>query len=82
MKEKPVFTVKFNEDRSQMVIVLEVGEESSAAAIDLDVSETTLKLESKHYELKEKLQEKVDPDSIRAKFSKTKKTLTLTLETV
>ena len=82
MKEKPSFTVNLNQESSQMVIVIEVQMEESAANIDLDVSETHLKLKSEHYELNEKLQARVDPDSIKAKFKKALKTLTLTLDTI
>jgi len=82
MKEKPVFTVTFDDERTKMIIVLEVEMEDSAKNFDLDVSKTHLMLISEHYEMNVKLEADVDPDSIKAKFSKAKKTLTLTLKTL
>ncbi len=70
-------------DEGQTVtMTLNVEEESSAKDIDLDFSETLLLLNSKNYELKYDFQAKggykVDPESVKAKFNKTKKTLSLT----
>ena len=64
------------------MLVIEVEKESSAKAIDLDVSETELKLSSANYALNYKFKGKVDPDSVAAKFSKVQKTLTLTFDLI
>lgn len=63
-------------------MILNVEEENSAKDIDLDISESMLKLSSKNYELNYDFKAKggylVQPDQVEAKFSKLKKTLTLT----
>jgi hypothetical protein len=63
-------------------LTIEADKESSAKDIDLDVSENELKLQSQHYGLNYKFKSKVDPDSVIAKFSKVKKTLTLTFDII
>lgn len=59
-----------------------VEEEESAKAIELDIHDTELKLNSPNYEFKYnfklKLQCLVDPDTVKAKFNKPKRTLALT----
>jgi hypothetical protein len=83
MKDKPLITETVSKDGKHLILVIYVEKESSAKDIDLDISETALKLESANYELKYKFKLlKVDPDSVGAKFSKIKKTLTLTINKV
>jgi hypothetical protein len=61
--------------------VFSVAEEKSAKDIDLDISESEIKLNSSNYELSEKFKNfKVDEESVKAKFSKKNGTLTLTLD--
>lgn len=61
--------------------VFQVQEESSAKDIEIDVSEQELKLSSDNYEFDEKFKGfTVDETSVRAKFSKKKGTLTLTIQ--
>ena len=59
-----------------------VEEESSAKDIDLDISETQIKLNSEHYEFKYDFKAKagysVNPETVEAKFNKGKRTLALT----
>ena len=64
----------------KLVLIIEVEKASSAKDIDLDVSATELKLKSEHYALNYKFKRTVDADSVAAKFSKAKKTLTLTFD--
>jgi hypothetical protein len=59
-----------------------VMKESSAADIDLEVTETELKLSSKNYMLTHTFDQKIDADSVKAKFSKKAKTLTLTFKII
>ena len=60
-----------------------MSEESSAKDIDVSVNQSELKLSSANYELHEKFKDfAVDKDSVRAKFSKKKGTLTLTIKKV
>ena len=61
------------------MLVVTVKKESSAADIDLEVTDSELKLSSAHYKLTHIFEQSVDPDSVKAKFSKKAKTLTLTL---
>lgn len=65
------FTMTFN-----------VEEEESAKDIELDISESELKLNSKNYEFKYSFKAKVgylvDPEKVKAKFTKGKRTLALT----
>ena len=83
MKDKPPLTESVSEDGQNLILVITVDKESSAKDIDLDISETEMKLESANYELKYKFKLlKVNPDSVSAKFSKIKKTLTLTINKV
>jgi hypothetical protein len=67
-------------------MTLNVEEESSAKDIDLDFSDTTVILNSKNYEFTYNFQNKhgylVDPGSVKAKFNKSKKTLSLTFTKV
>jgi hypothetical protein len=59
-----------------------VEEESAAKDIDLDFSDTTVLLNSKNYEFSYNFKVKngffIDPTSVKAKFSKVKRTLALT----
>ena len=82
MKDKPPIETEYLGDSVRVVVHVE--KETSAKDIDLDIAETELKLESKNYELRYKFENgvHVDPDSVRAKFSKTKHTLTLTIDTI
>lgn len=60
-----------------MEFVVTVTKEESAKDIDVQVSEHSIILQSEHYELHETFQVPVDPDTLKCKFSKAKKTLTL-----
>lgn len=63
--------------------VFEVPEESSAKDIEIDVKEDEIKLNSENYEFNKKFTDfMLDDDSIRAKFSKKAKTLTLTVDKI
>mmetsp|Transcript_39400 Transcript_39400/g.51569 ORF Transcript_39400/g.51569 Transcript_39400/m.51569 type:complete len:90 (+) Transcript_39400:1170-1439(+) len=81
MKERPGFSVDYESDPNTIKLIFTVEKESSAKGIDLDVAENQLKLESPNYEIRYKFTDgvTVDPDSVRAKFSKRAHTLTLTL---
>jgi len=61
-----------------MTFVVTVLKEDSAQDIDVQVSERYIKLVSDNYELEERFQVFVDPESLKCKFSKKNKTLTLT----
>ncbi len=79
-KDTPEVTVNHLEG-NKVQLVLAVEFEDSAKQIDIDVNSEVLKLESPNYELKHTFGDyKVDPDSVRCRFSKAKKTLTLTLD--
>lgn len=80
MKEKPHVTE--TDAKNYVELVITVEKESSAKEIDLDISEKELKLQSTNYELHYKFKSSVDPESVAAKFNKTKKTLTLTINKV
>ena len=71
------------EDAQSLTMTFNVEEELSAKDIDLDISETELKLNSKNYEFKYDFIAKggyrVDAESVRAKFNKGKRTLALTI---
>jgi|LauGreDrversion4_2_1035121.scaffolds.fasta_scaffold34011_3 hypothetical protein len=79
-KTIPNFDLK--DDGSTFTMTFNVEEESSAKDIELDISDTQLKLNSANYEFKydfkAKLGFSVDPESVKAKFNKTKRTLALT----
>ena len=61
--------------------IFSVAEEKSAKDIDLDISESEIKLNSSNYELCEKFKNfKVNEESVKAKFSKKNGNLTLTLD--
>ena len=61
--------------------IFSVAEEKSAKDIDLDISESEIKLNSSNYELCEKFKNfKVNEESVKAKLSKKNGTLTLTLD--
>lgn len=75
MKDIPTVTESMQGEK--LVLTIEVEKASSAKDIDLDVSSTELKLKSEHYALNYKFKKTVDADSVAAKFSKAKKTLTL-----
>jgi len=78
MKDIPNVTESVQDKKLALTILVE--KEGSAKDIDLDVSEFELKLKSENYALSYKFKHKVDPDSVNAKFSKVKKTLTLTFD--
>ena len=65
-----------------VTMTFNVEEEQSAKDIDLDISEEKLQLNSQHYEFKYDFKAKggyrVDPETVKAKFNKAKKTLALT----
>jgi hypothetical protein len=81
-KTIPNYELTQSEDGTTVTMVLNVEEELSAKDIDLDFSETTLLLNSKNYELTYNFKVKggycVDPESVKAKFNKSKKSLSLT----
>ena len=84
-KYKPNFDMKHleGEDGSagSVQFTFQVSEESSAKDIEIDVSETELKLSSANYELHERFKDfSVDESTVKAKFSKKKGTLTLTIQ--
>ena len=68
--------------KSRVQYVFHVSEESSAKDIEIDVSATELKLTSPNYELlNHKFKDfTVDESTVKAKFSKKKGTLTLTID--
>ena len=78
IKDVPNVTESVEEDK--LVLTILVEKEVSAKDIDLDVSESELKIKSEHYALSYRFKRRVDPDSVNAKFSKAKKTLTLTFD--
>lgn len=85
-KYRPNFEVQHlaadkDQDQCEKVqYVFHVQEESSAKDIEVDVSQSELKLSSAHYEFDEKFKGfEVDESTVRAKFSKKKGTLTLTI---
>ena len=78
MKDVPNVTELVEEDK--LVLTILVEKEVSAKDIDLDVSESELKIKSEHYALSYRFKRRVDPDSVNAKFSKAKKILTLTFD--
>lgn len=80
MKDVP--EVAESNDGLKLALVIHVEKESSAKAIDLDVSQTELKLKSEHYALSYKFKVKVADESVQAKFSKAKRTLTLTFDLI
>lgn len=66
-----------------MQYVFELPDESSAKNIDLDVSSDQIKLNSKNYEFDKKFTDiMLNEDSIKCKFSKKNKTLTLTVDKI
>ena len=84
-KYQPNFSVKHLEEEGvkKLQYVFEVPEESSAKDIDIDVSEDTIKLNSENYEFVKKFSDfMLDDESVKAKFSKKAKTLTLTIDKV
>jgi hypothetical protein len=78
---KTIPNYEMTEDGTTVTMTFNVEEESSAKDIDLDFSETAIILNSKNYEFSYNFKAKgaylVDPDSVKAKFSKAKKTLAL-----
>lgn len=44
LKDKPVITEILSDDGTQLILIITVEKESSAKEIDLDISETELKL--------------------------------------
>lgn len=84
-KTIPNFELVENDSQS-FTMTFNVEEESSAKDIDVDISETELKLNSKNYEFKydfkAKMNTAVDPETVKAKFSKPKRTLALTFTKV
>lgn len=84
-KYRPNFDVNHlpadEENPAKIQYVFQVSEESSAKDIEIDVSDTEIKLSSANYEFNEKFKDfKVDESTVRAKFSKKKGTLTLTID--
>ena len=81
-KTIPNYEMTQGEDGSTVTMTFNVEEESSAKDIDLHFSDTTVILNSKNYEFTYNFQAKngycVDPSSVKAKFNKPKKTLSLT----
>jgi len=79
---KTIPNYEMAEDGTTVTMTFNVEEESSAKDIDLDFSETAIILNSKNYEFSYNFKAKggylVDPDSVKAKFSKAKKSLALT----
>ena len=79
-KTIPNFDLK--DDGATVTMTFNVEEEQSAKDIELDISDTQLKLNSSNYEFKYDFKAKlgitVDPEDVKAKFSKVKKTLALT----
>lgn len=84
-KYTPNHKISFvNEDGVDKVkIVFDVPEETSAKDIDIDVSTDQIKLNSKNYEFDKMFKEySLDESTVRCKFSKKNKTLTLTIDKV
>ena len=79
-KYQPNFTCKHIEDNA-VQFIFQVDEETSAKAIQLDISANELKLDSPNYELHEKFNDfSIDESTVKAKFSKKAGTLTLTIQ--
>lgn len=66
----------------KLLLNVTVMKESSAADIDLEVTETELKLTSANYTMTHTFSQKIDENSVKAKFSKKAKTLTLTFNII
>lgn len=84
-KYTPNFTVNHIEEDGHQKIqyVFEVPEETSAKDIEIDVKEDEIRLNSANYEFSKKFKDfMLDDESIRAKFSKKAKTLTLTVDKI
>ena len=84
-KYTPNHKISFvNEDGVDKVkIVFDVPEESSAKDIDIDVSTDQIKLNSENYEFDKTFKEySFDESTVKCKFSKKNKTLTLTIDKV
>lgn len=84
-KYQPNFTLTHIEEDGVKKIqyVFQVPEESSAKDIEMDIKEDEIKLNSDNYEFNKKFTDfLVDEDSIKAKFSKKAKTLTLTIDKI
>jgi hypothetical protein len=79
---KTIPNYEMKEEGGKVTMTFNVEEESSAKDIELDISETVLKLNSQNYEFKFDFKAKkgfsIDPEQVHAKFNKTKKTLALT----
>lgn len=79
-KTIPNFELK--DEGATLTMTFNVEEEASAKDIELDISATQLKLNSANYEFKydfkAKLGFEVDPEDVKAKFNKGKRTLALT----
>ena len=80
MKDIPAVVETVENDK--LILTIQTEKEVSAKDIDLDVSESELKLKSEHYGLNYKFKQRVNADSVVAKFSKAKKTLTLTFDII
>ena len=84
-KYQPNFTLTHivEDGRQKIQYVFQVPEESSAKDIEIDVKEDEIKLNSDNYEFNKKFTDfMLDDDSIKAKFSKKAKTLTLTVDKI
>ena len=84
-KYQPNFTLTHIEEDgvAKIQYVFQVPEESSAKDIEMDIKEDEIKLNSDNYEFNKKFTDfLVDEDSIKAKFSKKAKTLTLTIDKI
>ena len=81
-KTIPNYDMTQSEDGTTVTMTFNIEEKSSAKDIDLDFSDTTVILNSKNYEFTYNFKAKsgfcVDPTSVKAKFNKAKKTLSLT----
>merc|ERR1740130_2514359 len=58
----------------KLLLNVTVLKESSAADIDLEVTKTEVQLSSKNYKMTHTFTQKIDADSVKAKFSKKAKT--------
>jgi len=81
---KTIPNFELRDEEGGFTMTFNVEEEASAKDIELDISGTQLKLNSANYEFrydfKAKLGFEVDPEDVKAKFNKTKRTLALTFK--
>ena len=69
------------ETNENLIITFFVEEEKSAKDFQIDVSSHVVKLESNHYEYTKKF-DRLDPQSVKAKFNKKDGTLKLTINKI